>query len=168
MIRTPHPLHAHRRSTLYIYKVFQHLLQWLLVIMIQSQPNICSLGPESGCSWCRRWSLCGYLWLRPHTQLMLIGGLLYIYIKCFSTFYSGRQSYGCNINLIYAGFHTQSGSRRFSRALACSMMQVMIAAPHPLHTHSRSSSYIYKVFQLLLLRLAVIWMRPQPDIICFG
>ena len=34
------------------------------------------MGPESGSPWCRRWSLCGYLWLRPRTQFKLIGGLL--------------------------------------------------------------------------------------------
>jgi len=32
MIETPHPLHTHIRSSLYLYKVFQHLLQWLVVI----------------------------------------------------------------------------------------------------------------------------------------
>ena len=32
MIETPHPLHIYRRSTLYINKVFQHLLQWLVVM----------------------------------------------------------------------------------------------------------------------------------------
>jgi hypothetical protein len=32
VIDTPHPVHTHSRSSLYIYKVFQHLLQWLQVI----------------------------------------------------------------------------------------------------------------------------------------
>ena len=32
MIKTPHPLHTHRRSYLYIYDAIQHLLQWLVVI----------------------------------------------------------------------------------------------------------------------------------------
>ena len=39
----------------------------------------------------------------------------------------------------------------------------MIEAPHPLHTHIRSSSYIYNVFQHLLLWLVGIRMQPQPD-----
>ena len=29
MIKTPHTLHTHSRSSLYIYEVFQHLLLWL-------------------------------------------------------------------------------------------------------------------------------------------
>jgi hypothetical protein len=41
MIEAPHPLHTHRRSTYYIYEVFQHLLQWLVVISILLQPDIC-------------------------------------------------------------------------------------------------------------------------------
>ena len=42
MIENPHILHTHSRSTLYIYiyKVFQHLLQWLVVIRMQLQPDI--------------------------------------------------------------------------------------------------------------------------------
>ena len=34
MIETPHPVHTHSRSSLYIYKVFEHLQQWLRVIRI--------------------------------------------------------------------------------------------------------------------------------------
>jgi hypothetical protein len=40
MIETPHPHHTHSKSTLYIYEVFQHLLQWLVVISMQLQPDI--------------------------------------------------------------------------------------------------------------------------------
>ena len=40
MIETPHPVHTHSKSSLYIYKVFQHLLQWLKVIRMQPYPNI--------------------------------------------------------------------------------------------------------------------------------
>jgi len=32
MIETHHPVHTHSRSFLYIYKVFEHLQQWLRVI----------------------------------------------------------------------------------------------------------------------------------------
>ena len=32
VIDTPHPVHTHSRSSLYIYKVLQHLQQWLKVI----------------------------------------------------------------------------------------------------------------------------------------
>jgi hypothetical protein len=45
-----------------------------------------------------------------------------------------------------------------------SLLVLMIEAPHPHYTHSRSSSYIYKVFPHLILRLVVVRMQPQPDI----
>jgi hypothetical protein len=37
--------------------------------------------------------------------------------------------------------------------------------PHPLHTDSRSTSYINKVFQHLLLWLLVIRMQPHTDML---
>jgi hypothetical protein len=55
MIETPHPLHTLISSFLYIYNAIHHLLQWLVAIRMQLQPDICSLGPESGCCWYRRW-----------------------------------------------------------------------------------------------------------------
>jgi len=61
MIETPHTLHTHSRSSLYIYNAIQHLQQWLPVIRMQPHPDICPLGPESGCCWYRRWvSVCSY------------------------------------------------------------------------------------------------------------
>jgi hypothetical protein len=39
-IEASHPLHTHSRSSLYIYIVFQHLLQWLVVIRMQ--PHTCN------------------------------------------------------------------------------------------------------------------------------
>ena len=47
MIKTPHPVHTHSMSSLYIYKVFQQLQQWLWVIGVSLQPDICSHGPKS-------------------------------------------------------------------------------------------------------------------------
>jgi hypothetical protein len=58
MIKTPHSLHTHRRSSLYIYNAIYHLLQWLVVISMYLQPDICSMKPErelSGYCWGRRW-----------------------------------------------------------------------------------------------------------------
>ena len=40
----------------------------------------------------------------------------------------------------------------------------MIDAPHPLHTHIRSSLYIYIVCQHLIPWLVFIRMQPQPDV----
>jgi hypothetical protein len=40
----------------------------------------------------------------------------------------------------------------------------MIEAPHPVHTHTRSISYIHKVFQHLILWLVGVRMQCQPDI----
>jgi hypothetical protein len=45
---------------------------------------------------------------------------------------------------------------------------LMIEAPHSLHTHSRSSLYIYNAIQHLLLWLQVIRMLPHPDIYSLG
>jgi hypothetical protein len=98
--------HSISISTLYLYKVFQHLLLWLVVIRMQFQPDICSLGPVAGCH---------CVWLSKLDSLLV----------------------------------------------------VMIETPHTLHTHSRSTLYMYKVFQHLLqwlLVLVVIRMSPQADV----
>jgi hypothetical protein len=71
--------------------------------------------------------------------------------------------YGCNPTLICLVSQLYSGSRS-SWVPTWIMLYIMIEAPHPLHTHSRSSSYIYIVFQHLLLWLQVIRMQHQPDI----
>ena len=62
MIEAPYPVHTHSSSALYIYKVFQHLLQWLVVIRMQHHTDICSVEPESGCPWRLSWILCWFLW----------------------------------------------------------------------------------------------------------
>jgi hypothetical protein len=62
------------------------------------------------------------------------------------------------------GLTVESGSRRFCRFLTCSVFYIMIETLHPVHTHNRSSSYIYTVFQHLLLRPAVIRMQPHAAI----
>ena len=46
-----------------------------------------------------------------------------------------------------------------------SILVLMIETPHSLHTHSSSSSRLYKVFQNLLLRLVVMTTQPQPDML---
>ena len=55
MIETPHSLHTHSRSSLYIYNAIQHLLQWLQVIRMPPHLDIYSPQPESGSALCRRW-----------------------------------------------------------------------------------------------------------------
>jgi len=55
MIEPPHSIHTHSRSSLYIYNAIQHLQPWLPVIRMPPHPDICSLRPESGCRWYRRW-----------------------------------------------------------------------------------------------------------------
>ena len=49
-----------------------------------------------------------------------------------------------------------------------SLLILMIEAPHSLHTHSRSSLYIYNAIQNLTLLLKVIRMQPHPDICSLG
>jgi hypothetical protein len=55
MIKTPHTLHTHSRSSLYINNAIQHLLQWLQVIRMPPHLDIYSPQPESRSAWCRRW-----------------------------------------------------------------------------------------------------------------
>jgi hypothetical protein len=57
MIEHPHSLYTHIRSSSYTYNASQHLLQWIVVIRMQLQPDICSMEPESGCPWCQSWIL---------------------------------------------------------------------------------------------------------------
>jgi hypothetical protein len=83
---------------IYIYKVFQHLVQWLVVIRMLVQPYICYWERKSGCPGCltKPYAVC---WVQKvDSQLVL-----------------------------------------------------MIETPHPLHTHTRSSLYIYNAIQHLLL-----------------
>jgi hypothetical protein len=109
MIETPYPFHTHSRSSLYIYIVFQHLLQFLVVIRMPPHPYIHPLGVD----------------------VVGIGG----------------------------GY----------------LLVLTIEASHPLHTHGRSSLYIYIVFQHLLQFPVVIRMPPHPyihplgvDVVCVG
>jgi hypothetical protein len=81
MIDIPHPLNTHRRSSSYIYKVFQHLLQRLQVIRMLPHPDICPLGPESGCCrqcQCGRWVLLVLMFKAPHSHQTHIRSSLYI------------------------------------------------------------------------------------------
>jgi hypothetical protein len=66
------------------------------------------------------------------------------------------------------GLTVESGSRRFCRFLTCSVFYIMIETLHPVHTHNRSSSYIYTVFKHLLLRPVVIRMQPHAAICPVG
>jgi hypothetical protein len=68
------------------------------------------------------------------------------------------------------GLTHSGGSRTFTWVLTCNMLHVMIEAPHSLHTHNRSSSYIYNAIQhlLQLQRLEVIRMPPHTDIRSMG
>ena len=62
---------------------------------------------------------------------------------------------------------TCGAKRRITWFLTCSLWKVMIMALHPLHTHIRSSSYLYEAFHHLPLWLVVLRMQPQPDM-CLG
>jgi hypothetical protein len=93
MIAESNPLHTHIRSN---YKVLHHLLQWLVVIWMRPQPDICLVSQHSGSRWRVSWFLtCNVL------LVLMIGktcplhthrwSTLYIYTKCFSTCYSGYR-----------------------------------------------------------------------------
>ena len=70
---------------------------------------------------------------------------------------------------IYLVSNHSSCSRRVSWILTWIMLYVMIGAPSPVHSHSRSTSYMHKVFQYRLLWVVVIRMQPQTEIcLVFG
>ena len=149
--------------------MFQHLQMWLEVIRMQPKPDMCLvsdivaavlLGDDSIGVWPLVWCR---LWLRHPINFTLMLDLLHTLLSVFGTYYCGQWSWGCNPNLIMCGLTHSGGSRRFTRFLTCMMLHVMIGAPHPLHTHSRSSSCIDNLFQHLPLWPVVIRMRPQPD-----
>jgi hypothetical protein len=102
MIETPHTLHTQSRSTLYIckYKVFQHLLQWLVV---RCNPSL--------------FLTCNVLYAMittPHPLHTLIRSSSYI-CYVFQHLLLWLVVTLFNPSLIYAGSHSQSGgSRRFS------------------------------------------------------
>ena len=83
-----------------------------------------------------------------------------MYINCFSNFNSGYGSQGCRSSLIYALMDL--------RVILCMdshlepLLVLMIVTPHPVHTHSRSSLYIYKVLEHLQQWLRVIEMSLTP------
>jgi hypothetical protein len=97
----PHPLHTHSRSTSYIYKVFQHLLLWLVVVWMQSQ-LILPLG-DDGRGKRKNWqlkillvlvldmsSLCNIIFETPaHPYYTHIRSTSYIY-NVFRTLYCGQ------------------------------------------------------------------------------
>jgi hypothetical protein len=96
MIEGPHSLHTHIMSSLYIYNAICHLLQWLQVIRMLPQPDICSLalGLKT-----EDWilfvvdvavgSIMLVLMIETPNHFILIPALFYTYIMQFSTCYCG-------------------------------------------------------------------------------
>jgi hypothetical protein len=75
LIRTPHALHIHVRSTSYIYKVFQLLLLLLFLIrmQMQAQVSVCDLDLDlgSGIYYCYELMAQGLI----HLDCILVSGL---------------------------------------------------------------------------------------------
>ena len=79
LIKVPHPLHTHRRSSSYIFNAIQHLLLWLGIRM---QPHTCNGKDYVPCV--------SYLSTNQHTAMTVEGtdhfrldltSALYIYIE---------------------------------------------------------------------------------------
>ena len=79
LIEAPHSLHTHSRSSSYIYNAIQHLRQCLQVISMPPHPDICSLGPKSGCFGIGGGSLLVLLIEAPHSLHTHSRSSLYIY-----------------------------------------------------------------------------------------
>jgi|APGre2960657468_1045069.scaffolds.fasta_scaffold46528_1 hypothetical protein len=99
IIETSPTLHTDCMSSSYIYNVCQHLLLQLQVIKMQLNLIYLCLVSQSTVKGSRVGDSLGfamgfycYVWLISPIQFILIAGLLYTYIKCFSTFNSGYRS----------------------------------------------------------------------------
>ena len=154
MIEAPHAPYTDRRSSLYMYKVLQHLLLWLVVIRMQPQPDILRLtvkvavvGDSLGF-----WLVhtVGYDYCNPHTSYSY--QLLFIYMICVSapaTAASGYKDATPAWYLLYGTWEWMSLVSKLD-----SLLLLMIETPHTLHTHISSYSYIYEMPKTLTWGLA--------------
>jgi len=152
-----------------IWKVFQHILLQPVIIRMQPHTDICLVSQSQ---WTVgdsvRFSLgtCFRLWL-GHLIHFISYQIYFIHLYSVSAPSTAANGYK-DATLTwywYAGSHSLSGdSWRFCRVLTCSVFYIMIETLHPVDTHSKSTSYIYNVFQHLLLLPVVIRKQPQPDI----
>ena len=108
--------------------------------------------------------ICCRIWLGPPIPCILIPGLLHTYKRRLTYFISGGQSYECVLTPCHHNSLGEfgSGSVDFWHVSYC---YVMIGSSHPLNTHTRSTSYIYKALDILYMRWAVIWVCPYSTII---
>ena len=120
-------------------------------------PDICSLRPESGCCWYRRWVSVIVLMIEvPHSIHTHSRSSLYIH----NVIQHLRQW----LQVIRMPPHPDICYLRplvFESHLECTYVctYVMIETPQPLHTHIRSSLYIYYAIQNLQQWLQVIRMQ---------
>jgi hypothetical protein len=159
----PSPVHTHRRSSTYIYNVFQHLLLWSVVIRMQFQPDICWVSliavAEVGDSLALALDL-----ILPSG--MGLGVLLLHMIDTPRPLHTHRRSFSyIHINAIQHLLLRLQVIWMQPQPDICSMdmepetwvsdlrvdvvgigggflLVLMIEAPHSLHTHSRSTVYI--------------------------
>ena len=161
MIGALHPLHIHVRSMSYIYNVFQHLLLlWLVALGMQPHNDICWVSQwrrQEILSAIDRFLICSMMWVMIeachwiHTH---IRSLLYIYIV-FQHLLLWLVVIWMQPQHMLSLTHTQWWQKVIWSVPYCIMLWVMIEAPHPDHTHSRSSLYIFMCFNT---------SQPQPDI----
>jgi hypothetical protein len=80
LIRAPHTLHTHSRSSSYIYIVFLHLILWLVVTRMQHMLGLTIKVVVVGDSPGFTMGLHCYISLGHLTHFILIAGLLHTYI----------------------------------------------------------------------------------------
>jgi len=147
-------LNTHHRSTSYTCKIFQRL-RWLVVIWMQYQPDVCRVS-QSGHSRrvCGFYTSCSLLQVfgydcgtPPPTCFLLTSGLRHTYnliqyiLLQIDVMRTQSQP---DIPVCWVSY--SKWQWRVGGFFTCGMCYVMIGAPHPLHTHIMSLSYIYKVF----------------------
>ena len=96
----------------------------------------------------------GYDLQPTHFISQILADLLQTYIKCFSTFYCGQQSYGCNPSLIYAESHSHSSSRR---------QEILVVS----HLLIGSCCMLRQRHPTLFILMSNMRLQPQPDNKCF-
>jgi len=103
---------------------------------------------------------CCRIWLGPPIHFILIPDPLHTYKRCWHPLYAvgGRKDATPyhTITLKRVGSGLSSSRRSGVKILKCIYCWVMIRSSHPLHTHTRSTLYIYNVFDMLNMWWAVI------------
>jgi hypothetical protein len=108
---------------------------------------------------------CCRIWSGPPIHFILIPNPLHTYRKCLTYFMCGGQLCDYVLTPLSSQYPWPSLEVR-CRFLTCIIpyCYVMIGSSHPLNTYTRSTSYMKKVFGILYMWWAVVWLCPYSTI----